>query len=148
MIAHHHGPGGGQKRRTELGIIRKYRSEQREDIVQAPKKPKKAVNGGGRRQRQDVGPAGFEIAQILRGKHKPTFSPHVDVGDFVIATNCEKIAVTGDKLDNVRYYRHSLSGGLGELHDARAVGGASRKRVLYEGREGHGAEDQAGRRPK
>lgn len=60
-----------------------------------------------------LGRLASEIAQILRGKHKPTFSPHVDGGDFVIVTNCEKIAVTGNKLDTVRYYRHSrYPGGL------------------------------------
>ena len=60
-----------------------------------------------------LGRLASEIANILRGKHKPTFSPHVDGGDFVIVTNCEKIVVTGDKLDSVRYYRHSrYPGGL------------------------------------
>ena len=60
-----------------------------------------------------LGRLASEIAEILRGKHKPTFSPHVDGGDFVIVTNCEKIVVTGDKLDTVRYYRHSrYPGGL------------------------------------
>ncbi len=62
---------------------------------------------------QTLGRLASEIAKILRGKHKPTFSPHVDGGDFVIVTNCEKIVVTGDKLDTVRYYRHSgYPGGL------------------------------------
>lgn len=60
-----------------------------------------------------LGRLASEIAEVLRGKHKPTFSPHVDSGDFVIVTNCEKVAVTGDKLDTVRYYRHSrYPGGL------------------------------------
>lgn len=60
-----------------------------------------------------LGRLASEIAKIIRGKHKPTFSPHVDAGDFVIVTNCDKIAVTGDKLDTVRYYRHSrYPGGL------------------------------------
>lgn len=60
-----------------------------------------------------LGRLASEIARILRGKHKPTFSYHVDGGDFVIVTNCEKIVVTGDKLDTVRYYRHSrYPGGL------------------------------------
>ncbi len=64
-------------------------------------------------QGKTLGRLASEIAKILRGKHKPTFSPHVDGGDFVIVTNCEKIVVTGDKLDNVRYYRHSrYPGGL------------------------------------
>jgi large subunit ribosomal protein L13 len=62
---------------------------------------------------QTLGRLASEIAKLLRGKHKPTFSPHVDGGDFVIVTNCERIAVTGDKLDSVRYYRHSrYPGGL------------------------------------
>ena len=64
-------------------------------------------------QGQTLGRLASEIAKILRGKHKPTFSPHLDTGDFVVVTNCEKIMVTGDKLDTVRYYRHSrYPGGL------------------------------------
>jgi large subunit ribosomal protein L13 len=64
-------------------------------------------------QGQTLGRLASEIAKILRGKHKPTFAPHVDTGDFVVVTNCEKISVTGDKLDTVRYYRHSRHpGGL------------------------------------
>ncbi len=62
---------------------------------------------------QTLGRFASEIAKILRGKHKPTFSPHVDGGDFVIVTNCERIHVTGNKLDNVYYHRHSrYPGGL------------------------------------
>jgi large subunit ribosomal protein L13 len=62
---------------------------------------------------QTLGRLASEIAEVLRGKHKPTFSTHLDGGDFVIVTNCEKIVVTGDKLDTVRYYRHSRHpGGL------------------------------------
>jgi large subunit ribosomal protein L13 len=62
---------------------------------------------------QTLGRLASEIAKVLRGKHKPTFSPHMDTGDFVVVTNCEKIMVTGDKLDTVRYYRHSrFPGGL------------------------------------
>lgn len=48
-----------------------------------------------------------EVASLLRGKHKPTFTPHVDCGDHVIIINAEKIALTGNKLDNKIYYRHS-----------------------------------------
>lgn len=60
-----------------------------------------------------LGRLASEIAQILRGKHKPTFSPHVDGGDFVIVINCERINVTGNKMDTIRYYRHSrYPGGL------------------------------------
>jgi large subunit ribosomal protein L13 len=53
------------------------------------------------------------VAQILRGKHKPTFAPHVDGGDYVIVINADKIAVTGKKEDQKIYYRHSgYPGGL------------------------------------
>lgn len=56
---------------------------------------------------QTLGRLASEIAKILRGKHKPTFAPHVDVGDFVVVTNCERIRVTGNKMNAVNYYRHS-----------------------------------------
>lgn len=60
-----------------------------------------------------LGRLASEIAQVLRGKNKPTFSPHVDCGDFVIVVNCEKFVVTGNRMDEKRYYRHSrYPGGL------------------------------------
>jgi large subunit ribosomal protein L13 len=48
-----------------------------------------------------------QIADLLRGKRKPTYTPHVDVGDFVVVVNAEKIRVTGNKLNDKRYWRHS-----------------------------------------
>jgi len=48
-----------------------------------------------------------EIARILRGKNKPTFTPHLDCGDYVIVINADKIKVTGNKLEDKKYYRHS-----------------------------------------
>ena len=54
-----------------------------------------------------LGRLSTEIAKILRGKNKPIFTPHVDCGDFVIVINAEKIEVTGKKLDQKMYYRHS-----------------------------------------
>jgi large subunit ribosomal protein L13 len=56
---------------------------------------------------QNLGRISTQIAHILRGKHKPTFSPSVDVGDYVIVINAEKITVTGRKLDQKTYVRHS-----------------------------------------
>src|SRR4030065_1225319 len=47
------------------------------------------------------------IARILRGKNKPTFTPHLDCGDFVVVINADKIKVTGNKLEDKKYYRHS-----------------------------------------
>lgn len=62
---------------------------------------------------QTLGRMASEIARILRGKHKPSFTPHVDVGDFVIVINAEKIHVTGNRLNDKMYYRHSgYPGGL------------------------------------
>jgi large subunit ribosomal protein L13 len=62
---------------------------------------------------QTLGRLATQIADTLRGKRKPTYTPHVDTGDFVIVVNAEKIHVTGNKLANKRYYRHSgYPGGL------------------------------------
>jgi large subunit ribosomal protein L13 len=60
-----------------------------------------------------LGRLATQIADLLRGKGKPQYTPHVDTGDFVIVGNAEKIAVTGKKLDEKLYYRHSgYPGGL------------------------------------
>jgi len=60
-----------------------------------------------------LGRLSTEIARILRGKHKPIYTPHVDTGDFVIVVNAEKIRVTGKKMDQKLYTRHSgYVGGL------------------------------------
>ena len=60
-----------------------------------------------------LGRLATRIADTLRGKNKPQYTPHVDTGDFVVVVNAEKIAVTGTKLDDKMYYRHSgYPGGL------------------------------------
>ena len=60
-----------------------------------------------------LGRLATQIADILRGKRKPEYTPHVDVGDFVVVVNAEKIVVTGNKREAKRYYRHSgYPGGL------------------------------------
>jgi large subunit ribosomal protein L13 len=62
---------------------------------------------------QTLGRLATQIADVLRGKRKPEYTPHCDVGDFVIVVNAEKIAVTGKKREEKRYYRHSgYPGGL------------------------------------
>ncbi len=76
-----------------------------------------------------LGRLAVQTANLLRGKHKPTFAPHMDMGDFVIVINADKVALTGDKLTKKLAYRHSgYPGGLtatpvGELleKDARKV---------------------------
>ncbi len=62
-----------------------------------------------------LGRLSSEIAKILRGKNKPTYTPHVDTGDYVIIVNADKIKVTGKKLDQKIYYNHSdYVGGMRE----------------------------------
>ena len=60
-----------------------------------------------------LGRLATQIAEVLRGKRKPEYTPHIDVGDFVVVVNAEKITVTGNKREQKRYYRHSgYPGGL------------------------------------
>ena len=54
-----------------------------------------------------LGRIATEIAKVLRGKNKPTFTPHVDTGDFIVVVNAEKLRVTGSKAEDKVYYRHS-----------------------------------------
>ena len=62
-----------------------------------------------------LGRLASEVAKVLRGKNKPTFTPHLDTGDYVIVVNAEKVSVTGRKLDQKIYYRHSeYVGGMKE----------------------------------
>ena len=72
-----------------------------------------------------LGRLASNVATLLRGKHKPTFAPHMDTGDFVVIVNAEKVVLTGNKRDQAFAYRHSgYPGGLrkqsfGELLDTR-----------------------------
>jgi large subunit ribosomal protein L13 len=62
-----------------------------------------------------LGRLSTELARVLRGKHKPTYAPHMDMGDHVIVVNAQQVAVTGSKATDKRYYRHSgYPGGLSE----------------------------------
>lgn len=64
---------------------------------------------------QTLGRLSTQIATLLRGKHKPTYTPSIDGGDFVVVVNVEKIRVTGRKADQIMYYRHTgYPGGLRE----------------------------------
>jgi large subunit ribosomal protein L13 len=72
-----------------------------------------------------LGRLATEVAMLLRGKHKPIFTPHIDTGDFVVVVNASQVNLTGKKLEQKRYYRHSgYPGGLksitaGELRASR-----------------------------
>jgi large subunit ribosomal protein L13 len=77
-----------------------------------------------------LGRLASHVAVLLRGKHKPTFAPHVDTGDFVIVINADKVALTGAKLDQKRAYRHSgFPGGLSSLTYAELLDKDPRKAV-------------------
>ncbi len=64
---------------------------------------------------QTLGRLATQIAHRLRGKHKPVFTPHVDTGDFIVVINAEKVKLTGKKLEDKKYYRHTgYPGGIRE----------------------------------
>jgi large subunit ribosomal protein L13 len=65
-----------------------------------------------------LGRLAAQVARVLRGKHKPTFSPHVDTGDFVVVVNARKVMLTGRKLKGKKYYHHT--GYPGGIREARA----------------------------
>lgn len=93
-----------------------------------------------------LGRLASEIAKVLRGKHKPTFSPSMDVGDFVIVVNADKIEVSGKKLSEKIYYRHSQYPGglrqrtLGEMLDRHP------ERVIYYAVRGMLPKNRLGRK--
>lgn len=65
---------------------------------------------------QNLGRLATQIANVLKGKHKPIYTPGMDCGDFVVVVNADKIRVTGNKLDDKKYYRYSgYPGGLTEI---------------------------------
>ena len=69
-----------------------------------------------------LGRLASEIAKVLLGKHKPNFTPGVPVGDFVVVVNCERIVVTGKKLDDKKYYHHTgYPGGIKETNLRRLL---------------------------
>ena len=64
---------------------------------------------------QTLGRLATKVASVLRGKHKPTYTPHIDGGDYVIVVNANKVVLTGNKLNDKMYYNHSrYTGGLRE----------------------------------
>ncbi|MFO7717327.1 MAG: 50S ribosomal protein L13 [Thermodesulfobacteriota bacterium] len=85
------------------------------------------------------------IARKLRGKDKPEFAPHVDTGDFVVVVNAEKIRVTGSKMNDKMYYRHSgYPGGLKEA-SLREMLDKKPEKVIYEAVKGMLPKNRLGR---
>jgi large subunit ribosomal protein L13 len=80
---------------------------------------------------QVLGRLATRIASVLRGKHKPIFTPHVDTGDFVIVVNAEKVKLTGRKLEQKTYYRHTgYTGNLKSTTAGKLLQGPYADRVL------------------
>ena len=78
-----------------------------------------------------VGRLASFVAKRLRGKHKPTYTPHIDDGDFVVVVNAEKVKFTGNKRDDKVYYRHTgYPGGLKETTPKRILEGRFPERVV------------------
>jgi len=78
-----------------------------------------------------VGRLATIVANLLRGKHKPSFTPHVDCGDNVVIINADKVKFTGKKLTDKVYYKHTgYAGGIKETTPAKILGGRFPERVL------------------
>lgn len=80
---------------------------------------------------QVLGRLATRVASILRGKHKPTYTPNADIGDFVIVINAEKVKLTGKKMTDKSYYRHSgYIGGLKETTPQRVIASNRPERIV------------------
>jgi large subunit ribosomal protein L13 len=80
---------------------------------------------------QVLGRLATRVASILRGKHRPIFTPHVDTGDFVVIVNAEKVKLTGRKREQKVYYRHTgYTGHLKQITAAKVLAGPHPDRVL------------------
>jgi len=94
---------------------------------------------------QNLGRLSSQVAAVLRGKHKPTFTPHMDTGDFVIIVNAEKIEVTGKRADDKMYYRFSgYPGGMKSIN-LRGQLATHPERVLIESIKGMLPHNRLGR---
>jgi large subunit ribosomal protein L13 len=99
------------------------------------------VDGSGR----VLGRLASQVAHVLRGKTKPIYTPHVDTGDFVVVINAEKIRLTGKKMDNKVYYRHSgYPGGL-KSTTARVMMATKPERLLKQAVKGMLPKNPLGR---
>ena len=79
-----------------------------------------------------LGRMATEIARLLRGKHKPEYTPHVDTGDYIIVVNAEKVRVTGNKAKDKMYYRHTgYPGGLRSMSFEKMIDHAPERVVEF-----------------
>jgi large subunit ribosomal protein L13 len=96
-------------------------------------------------QGETLGRLASQIAIILRGKHKPTFTPNTDMGDYVVVINCEKIQVTGRRLDQKMYYRHSGYHGGMKITRMRDQLKTRPETIIYEAVKGMLPKNRLGR---
>lgn len=95
---------------------------------------------------QTLGRLASRISQVLAGKHKASYTPHVDTGDFVIVVNAEKVVLTGRKLDHKRYHRYSgYKGGLRSQTARQVLSGGAPGRVLTAAVQGMVPRNRLGR---
>lgn len=82
-------------------------------------------------QNQVLGRLATRVASVLRGKHKPTYTPNADIGDFVIVINAEKVKLTGKKMTGKSYFRHSgYIGGLKETTPEKVIASNRPERIV------------------
>lgn len=82
-------------------------------------------------QDQVLGRLATRVASVLRGKHKPTYTPNADIGDFVIVVNADKVKLTGNKVTDKSYYRHSgYIGGLKETTAGKVLASKHPERII------------------
>lgn len=82
-------------------------------------------------ENQVLGRLATRVASVLRGKHKPSFTPNADVGDFVIVVNAEKVKLTGNKMTDKTYYRHTgYIGGLKETTAGKVIASKHPERLI------------------
>ncbi len=96
---------------------------------------------------QTLGRLASRIAALLRGKHNPLYAPHADTGDFVVVVNAGKVKLTGRKLDQKTYYRHSgWAGGLKSRTAGQVLRGAHPERVIESAVRGMLPKNSLGRK--
>ena len=99
-------PGGLGGSELPQSRSRRYSSGAHEDVFRKARRDRAPLVRGDA-EAKTLGRLATQIADVLRGKRKPAYTPHVDTGDFVIVVNAEKVHVTGQKLDQKLYYNHS-----------------------------------------
>ena len=93
-----------------------------------------------------LGRLATRVATILRGKHKPTYTPHVDTGDHVIVINADKVKLTGRKLEQKIYYRHTgYAGGIKQITAEKLLASAHSDRVVHNAIKGMLPKNSLGR---